>query len=135
VVTADHGQVFVPPERRFVLRDSDPLMGVLECPPSGEPAVPIFHVQRGMETQLQAELDRFCGTAYELISPSEVDQLGLYGPMALSDVTRLRLGSFIGIARQPASIEYQVPGRPIKGYPGVHGGLRPAEMRVPLIIV
>jgi hypothetical protein len=135
VVTADHGQVYIPKPRRYVLRPGDRLLETLECPPSGEPAVPVFHVRDGKEQAFRTALEEHCEGAFALITPEEIEELRLYGPMPLAAETKQRLGSLVGISRDPVSLEYVREGSEPRSYPGVHGGLRPAEMRVPLAIV
>jgi hypothetical protein len=135
LVTADHGQVYVPVQSRYVLRPGDRLLGSMECPPSGEPAVPVFHVREGMEEEFRDALAEHCNGAFALLTPSEIEDLRLYGPDPLAVETRRRLGTYIGISPEPVSLEYIPEGGTPRSYPGVHGGLRPAEMRVPLAIV
>jgi hypothetical protein len=133
IITADHGLANAPPERRFILAKNDPLRGLLVGQPSGEPGVPIFHVHRGDEGRFAAEFgDRF-GEHFALLSTADVEDLDLLGPGPLSETMRLRLGTFVGIARRPAKF-YIEPCDGHTEYMGVHGGLSPAEMSIPLVV-
>ncbi|OGV73433.1 MAG: hypothetical protein A3K19_13905 [Lentisphaerae bacterium RIFOXYB12_FULL_65_16] len=69
-------------------------------------------------------IGRLCGAA-ELAS----------GPGELSPATAARMGSFIGIAPQPCKLYIEPCAGCHVEYLGVHGGLRPAEMTVPLVLV
>jgi len=134
VVTADHGQANVDSEHRFILEAHDPLAPLLRCCPTGEPTVPIFHVRPGCEARFAVEfLGRFA-EHFALLEPAEIEGLGLLGPGPLSPVMKRRLGDFVGIGCRPAKFYI----RPCVGshpnYIGVHGGLTPAEMNVPLVL-
>jgi hypothetical protein len=133
VISADHGQVDVPPERRFVLPADDPLRARLVCPPTGEPTVPVFHVIEGEQSAFAAEFDERFGEHFVLLPTAEAERMRLFGPGALSPRMRRRLGSFVGVAAEPA-VFYIAPCDTGAKNVGVHGGLRAAEMFVPLIL-
>lgn len=130
LVTADHG--LVQAEQPIWLSENDPLLSLLELPPTGEPSVPIFHVKascmQSFETQFR---DRF-GDVFFLCTPQECADLSLFGPESLSEKLRFRLGNYIGIA--PKGCAFYVKGVwEGEAHRGLHGGLRPDEMRTPLI--
>lgn len=134
VISADHGQADVPPDGlRWALEEVDPLAAMLACRPTGEPCIPFFHVRPGQETAFaRAFLDRF-GRWYVLVTPDQAEQLRLFGPVSLTDTARRRLGTYIGICLEPAKF-YVKPLSASASHIGVHGGLSPAEMRIPLIV-
>src|SRR5215212_1831181 len=45
VISADHGLIDVAPEQQTLLMHDDPLLQLLEVPPSGDARMPIFHVK------------------------------------------------------------------------------------------
>jgi hypothetical protein len=134
VVTADHGHIDIPEALRFVLREGDPLLARLRCPPSCETRVPVFHVRPGNDATFVSEFAERFGAHFALLTPDEAARLGLFGPEPLSKTARDRLGSFIGIAGDAATISYRGADEHDPPKKGSHGGLLPAEMRVPLIL-
>jgi hypothetical protein len=136
VATADHGLVDVPDGYTFKLRDDHPLMNHLLVPPSGEGSAPIFHLRTGHHDAFLDDFTR-AGLAenFALITPENAEELRLYGPDPLGERMREHLGNYIGIARDPHVLEYVPAGRDPIGHRGVHGGLRPAEMRTGLFCI
>jgi hypothetical protein len=60
--------------------------------------------------------------------------LRLFGPGPLSDEAQARLGDFFAIALNNDVLLYE-PSATLAAMRGFHGGLLPAEMRIPLIVV
>ena len=135
IVTADHGLVDVPEERHFVVDDEDPLADHLVAGQTGEGTSPVFHVRDGRVDDFRDAFSRHeASRLFTLYTPTELAERGLYGPNPLSDAMRLHLGDLVGIATEPALFEYVPAGRSPVPHIGVHGGLRPGEMRVPLLL-
>ncbi len=130
-VTADHGQVAS--ELSLWLKADDPLLSLLETPPTGEPSVPIFHVKQGHKQVFLQLFHEQLGRYFALLTPEDCEKLQLFGPEVSSPLLRARLGDFIGIAQQPVGlyVEGIWDGAPHKG---IHGGLRSEEMRIPFIV-
>lgn len=134
VVTGDHGHVPLSTDRTIVLDEDDPLLDRLRCPPSGDPTVPIFHLRDGNADRFRRLFrDRF-GDRFLLLSPDELDALRLYGPEPLGHEMRQRLGDLIGLAPVPTALYYRPRGQEAEPQRGVHAGLTPPEMTVPLIL-
>lgn len=135
VVTADHGQVQIPPERHLCVYNDDPLLEFLETPPSGEATAPLFHVRNELVNEFGEwfAASRF-GRWFTLLSTDSASQIGLYGPAPLSAPMMDRLGTFTGIAPFPALLDYVPPGGKPLEHRGAHGGLRPEEMRLGLFV-
>jgi hypothetical protein len=71
----------------------------------------------------------------EVFPTDSLADAGFFGPEGIDPLVRKRFGDFIGLAPKPALLEYVPRGfRPVRNR-GVHGGLRPGEMRVPLSLV
>ena len=130
IITADHGHVNLPPSQRILLREDDELLGLLRAWPSGEPAVPVFHVRSGCEGRFRSMFRERLGEQFALLSIDEVDEMRLLGPEPLTPLARRRFGDFIGITPQPRSL--RAANDP--GHRGIHAGLTAAEMFVPLIL-
>ncbi|MBI5287704.1 MAG: alkaline phosphatase family protein [Chloroflexi bacterium] len=131
VLTADHGQIDVPPGQQTELRESDPLLRLLRVPPSCEPRTPAFHAAAGKHTEFERVFrERFAGQ-FALLTTDEADDLCLFGPARMSDGTRRRLGDYVGIALRSYTVSLPLETAMI----GFHGGLHPDEVRVPLVLV
>ncbi len=136
VITADHGHLTIPDGRNFVLTDKDPLLEYLRVPPSGESVGPVFHVVPGREQDfLNGFAKRPYADAFAVLSNPELEALGLAGPGSLSPRARANFGDFIALAREAVALEYVPAGSEPKLFRGMHGGLRPDEVQVPLFIL
>jgi hypothetical protein len=135
VVTADHGHLDMPEERKFVIEPDDPLTPLLVDGPSGDERTLMFHVIGGHEEKFAAEFQRRFGEHFLLLSAADVIAAELLGPDGVSDFTLSRLGTFTAIARYDAGMIFRRgpdgTGLTLKAQ---HGGLTPAEMLVPVII-
>ncbi len=133
LITADHGQLDIPPGRTYCLPENDPLAACLVCQPTGEPRVPFFHVTHGREEEFRK---RFCARFAEdfaLLSPADMQRLHLFGPGPLGRVSLPRLGTYAGIPLRNAKFHVQPAGDSVHQR-GAHGGLSPEEMLVPLVV-
>ncbi|MFW5684957.1 MAG: hypothetical protein ACOC1I_08895 [Spirochaetota bacterium] len=100
----------------------------------------MFHLRTGSSEAFREEFDRHPASRLFTLYPSEeLIEHGLYGPGIASESLRLHLGDYVGIAQEPALLEYVAPatdggpGSPVE-HRAVHGGLRPGEMQVPLFL-
>jgi hypothetical protein len=134
VLTADHGLIDVPQERRqWIMRD-DPLMQLLSVPPSCEPRCVALHVHDGQLKRFADAFRQRFGSAFALLSLDEAEELHLFGPERMAPETRSRLGACIAVPYGDATLVYE-PDDDLRKMVGFHGGLTPDEMRTPLIIV
>lgn len=133
VITADHGQIDIARSRVHVLKATDPLREHLVALPTGEPAVPIFHVREGHDVAFAEHFRARFGELFALLTPDEIEALELLGPGSLAPIMRQRLGTFMGVCRVPAKM-YIKPAGSSAGHIGVHGGLTHQEMTIPLIL-
>jgi hypothetical protein len=134
VISADHGQLQVPEADRVLLSHDDPILRYLKCAPTGETNVPIFHVRPDCEGAFAAEFSARFGEAFILLSLEHVERMRLLGPSALSPLMKERMGHFVAIAQKPACLCVGPPEESGFDNNGIHGGLSPGEMIVPLII-
>jgi hypothetical protein len=135
VVSADHGQVFVAEEAKTVLQADDPLLELLLIPPSGEPRAPFFHCKPGALAEFESRFRERLGDRFLLLDIDTVDELRLFGPAPLTEEARSRLGDYVGLGLENNVLLYVPPKRKVNKMVGFHGGLTPAEMQVPLIVL
>ena len=130
IVTADHGLTAL--SRKDTWDRNEPLMSMLAIPPSGEPRALYFHTREGQRERFAAAFRERYGDAWALIEAAEGERTGLFGN-GMSDATRGRIGDFIGVALTDQAILYE-PSPELAAMQGFHGGMSPAEMRIPLIV-
>ncbi|MBI4565952.1 MAG: alkaline phosphatase family protein [Planctomycetes bacterium] len=135
-ITADHGSISVPVADRHFLAPDDPLIPLLNVPPSGEFRVSMFHVRSDCRTRFEGEFRNRFGDRFLLLRTAEAAEAELFGPGPLSPILSARLGDYVSIALGCATLLYGPPvyHREEAVLVGYHGGLTPEEMRVPLII-
>lgn len=135
VVSADHGFVAVPESAKHIVQPGDALLELLAVPPSGEPRVPFFHVRSGHGERFREHFRARYGERLALLSIDEAEELAFFGPGPLRAVTRRRIGDFLALSPEPDVLVYQAEGGADARAPlGHHGGLRPDEARIPLIV-
>ena len=130
-LSADHGLIDVPPRRRHIVRRDDEIMRHLLAPPYGEPRVPMFAVKPAQSEAFAACFRRRYGDTFALLTTDEAGGLRLFGPGPLGATTRARIGDFLALCATPEVLVYEHADDPMQGY---HGGLSPAEMRIPLVV-
>ena len=134
--TADHGLMDLEEGDRAPLFPGDPLLECLRCAPTGEGRTPHFHVRPGKAAELAARVADRAGDRLALLSQAEADDLRLFGPDPLSPLARQRFGDYIGIALAPFTLAYYPSADSTAlHHVGVHGGMSPAEVRIPLLVL
>lgn len=133
VVTADHGHIDAPMERRHCIAADDPLAQMLLAQPSGEPRVPFMHVREGHEDAFTESFGERFGDDFVLLTTQEAERRRLFGPGPLSPRARARLGTCVGLPTGRGRL-YVEPSGPSSSHLGAHGGLLPEEMYVPLCV-
>ncbi len=135
-VTADHGLIDLGEGDRAPLFDGDPLLDCLLSMPSGEGRTPHFHVRRGRERELTERVGERSGGRMAVLSQGEAEELRLFGPEPLSDFARRRFGDYVGIALAPFILAHYASAESTAlRHVGVHGGMCPDEVRVPLVVL
>lgn len=138
IVSADHGLIDVALHEHMPIFDGDPVLEMLEAPPSGDARLPIFHVREGRrEAFVELFNERFAKSMI-LLETAEAERMELFGPAPMSPIARRRFGDFVGIAFRPATLLYHPPSAPAQNprepYLAQHAGLSPNEMLVPLVL-
>jgi hypothetical protein len=135
VMCADHGLIDVPSPEQTLLQEADPLLDLLQVPPSGDARLPIFHVRPGQHEAFVSLFRQRFGNRMILLDIEAVQELALFGPGEFAPTARRRFGDYIGIATRPATLSFHSATKPMGHlYRAVHAGLSPDEMLVPLCI-
>ncbi len=131
VLTADHGLLDGPTHE---IAPADPIVRRLRHEPWGDARQMHFAVLPESAASFEAEFrDRFGNIAF-LLTVDEVEELELLGPGNIRPASRKRLGTHLAIARGADAFEYAA-GSESPAPIGIHSGLTPDEMLVPLVVV
>jgi hypothetical protein len=135
VVSSDHGHTTVRLADRLAIYDADPILDMLEAPPSGNPPTPMFHVKKGHHADFARLFEERFGDHFSLVTSDEAEEMELTGPGKMTEIAKRRFGHFIGIARGSLTLKYYEHGKvPASDDFGGHSGLTPGEMRIPLAL-
>ncbi|MDD9988728.1 MAG: alkaline phosphatase family protein [Spirochaetaceae bacterium] len=135
-LTADHGLIDLNRDQKVTIFDGDPLLDCLRAVPSGEGRTPHFHVRPGRGPELVERLTDRCGGRMAVLSLDEAEEMRLFGPEPLSDHARRRFGDYIGVTLEPLSVGYHQSEDDFGlRNVGIHGGMSPDEVRIPLIVL
>ncbi|QID17779.1 alkaline phosphatase family protein [Nitrogeniibacter mangrovi] len=135
VITADHGFIDSPPERQLRLESVPEVQALLDGPLWGERRVAYCRVRRGAHAAFEAAVTTQLGDAFALVPSRRLLEAGVFGP-AHRDHPRLaeRVGDYALIGRENWTVYDRVPGEPDHRMIGVHGGVHPDEMLIPLVV-
>lgn len=129
LATADHGLIDC--EQVYVCDDAD-LPGFCVRPPCVEPRAAAFYVKPEKLADFPAAFEKAFGREHFLLMKSdEALEMGLFGKGARHPALRGFLGDYMAIAIDKFSIMWD---RSAHIFAGMHAGLTPQEMRVPLIV-
>lgn len=129
LITADHGQITIPPEQILLASDHPGLSQHLLVPIMGESRAAFVYPRPGRREAIQEFLEeRFPGW-FVVLDAVEALEAGLFG-LPITDEAYARVGELLVLPRgnhalQQARLPVNLVGR--------HGGLSPEEMLVPLI--
>jgi Type I phosphodiesterase / nucleotide pyrophosphatase len=133
VVTADHGQLDVPPEARFDL-DADRRLRVGVRVVAGEPRVRYLHCVPGGEADVIATWREVLGDAAWVVSRDEAVAAGWFGPVAEAHLARV--GDVVAVCHERYAVLATKTEPPlVSSLVAYHGSYTAAEMLVPLLVV
>jgi hypothetical protein len=130
---ADHGHLDEPPDGGIDISPDGAPGKLLRVAPSGDYRVAYFEVEDAKSEEFARVFRREYGEWAYLLSTDEVDELRLFGPGPLAEVTRSRIGQWMGISRGARAFSY-VDMPPEDRLVSGHSGLSHAEMKIPLIV-
>lgn len=135
-LSADHGLVEVPAAHKHLLLRDDPFVSLLRAPPSGEPRAPLLHARPGEADRVRGVFEERFGHAFALLTVDEAAELELFGPGPFTATARERVGDFMAVSSGPDVLLYRPGDEPTgtEQLVGYHGGLLPAEVRIPLVV-
>ncbi|NIV33300.1 MAG: hypothetical protein GWN58_28795 [Anaerolineae bacterium] len=131
IVTSDHGQVETPPEQAVHLSEHPRLKEMLLWPPTAEPRASYLHVRPRCAEMARDYLSTYLGDRFLVLDMEDVVSAGLFGPGEMPAESRNRLGDLLLLARDDSRL---IPEGASAADRGEHGGLRPEEMLVPLLM-
>jgi hypothetical protein len=133
LVTADHGQLNVPLERRFDL-DTDARLRAGVALVAGEPRVRYLHVVPGATEDVIAAWKSVLGSAAWIGTRDEAVAAGWYGPVAPEHLPRI--GDVVAVCEDDyAVLASASEPSTIASLVAFHGSYTPVEMAVPLLVV
>jgi len=128
LITADHGQIHVPPEQ-ILNADQDPeLSQHLMVPVMGESRAAFIHPRPGRSKAIRDRLETSYPNWFVVRDSVEVLESGLLGK-PIADETYARAGELMVLPRGTRALQHTVPSVSLVGR---HGGLSREEMLVPL---
>ena len=135
VMTADHGHLDAPVHRSYELGASDEIISLCSGMPTGDQRAIYAHVRDENLEAFRAKIHERYGDDFLVLTAKDVEELGLLGVGTLSDETRYRMGDALVLSTGDAVLDYRtVLGDERHPMVSHHGGLTPAEMRIPLVV-
>jgi len=135
IVTADHGFVDTPVERRIHLHEHPALEECLALPLCGEPRFAYCYVHPHKSAQFVDYVGGELADRMELFSSAELIGRGVFGPGEPHPHLGERVGHYVLALKENYVLKDRLPGERPYRHIGAHGGLSAAELSVPLVFV
>lgn len=133
LVTADHGQLNVPADRRIDL-NADPQLAAGVRVVAGEPRVRYLHTTPGAADDVRAAWRELAGHAAWIGSREEAIATGWYGPVTGAHAERI--GDVVVVCRDDWAVLASAWDSPTTAnLVAMHGSLTAAEMEIPLLLL
>ncbi len=129
LVTADHGQIRIPPEQVLTADQDAELSQHLMVPITGESRAAFIYPRLGRVDPIRDYLTTSFPGWFVVRESAEILDSGLMG-LPVADETYARAGELVVLPRGARALEARLPPMPSVGR---HGGLSQEEMLVPLI--
>ncbi len=133
LVTADHGFIDTTPERTLRAADHPELADALVMPLCGEPRLPFCYIHPDRTDQFERYVREEMADIATLFPSEQLLREGRFGLGEAHPRLRDRIGHYALAMKENYVITSELPGEQPLDHIGVHGGLSPDEMYVPLI--
>ena len=136
VMSADHGHLDAPEHKRFPLGSPDEIIRLCRSMPTGDLRAVYMNILDENVVALRKEVHNRFGDDFLVVTSTDIEAIGLLGQGPLSGETRYRMGNALVLSTGEALLDYRSAVGDSDVYPMLsdHGGLTPAEMRIPLVI-
>lgn len=132
IVTADHGQVYVPAPQRLSFNKVPALLERLQRPPSGDSRLPYLHVRNDAGESIHDLVELLFPGVARVHNVDDLLREGWFGIGQAHPEARSRLGNKVITLAGGWKIGYRYKDDERDSI-GCHGGLDEAEMLVPLV--
>ncbi|OQY37537.1 MAG: hypothetical protein B6243_00325 [Anaerolineaceae bacterium 4572_5.2] len=132
ILTADHGQVYTPPNPHREIKNHPQLVNMLSMLPSGENRCTYFYVRPGQKENVRTYIEEHWPNDFLVIDSEKALQAGLFGPAPHHADAHNRVGDLIALAKKDAYFWWADKRNHLLGR---HGGLAAQEMIVPFLAV
>lgn len=139
VISADHGQVKVDPNKTIYLDSIVGLFELFRVSSQGNPTLPwggprevFLAIKDGRQSEALDLLQEAAGEHLELLGSKTAFEAGLFGQASANHPNlKSRIGDVIVLPKGRQTVWYHHPGAEPFGPKGHHGGLSDAELKVP----
>ena len=134
VMTADHGHLDAPQDKTYSLAKDDKILSRCVALTGDQRAV-YAHVADEDFGAFKEAVREKCGDDFLVLKSEQVEDMHLLGPEPVSRETRARMGNALVLSTGEAVLDYRAAlGDELHPMASHHGGLTPAEMRIPLVL-
>jgi hypothetical protein len=135
IVTADHGFVDIPASGVIQMGDHPELADCLVLPLCGEQRFAFCYVHPDKVERFKQYVTSELSHAVDLHKSSDLIAQGWFGLGEAHPELESRVGHYTLVMKPGYKIRDRILGEKPKRHIGVHGGVTPEEMRVPLVVV
>jgi hypothetical protein len=132
VVLADHGLVDVPAERCIDLAKVPGLGECLATAPAGDQRQMSLFVRPRKQEAFARVFDQYLAHACRVVPGEVMLEAGVYGPGVPHPALESRVGDVVLLSHEGWGMIHTPPGVTPLVMSGSHGGMSPAEVRIPL---
>ena len=135
IITADHGLIDTARSRMIKVGDHPVLESALSLPLCGEPRTAYCYVHPSKSKLFLSYVKHKLNHVCDVYRSEDLIKRGLFGLFKPHKHFFDRIGDYVIIMKKNYTIRQKPLGKPIVYHTGVHGGISPEEMFVPLIVI